>query len=341
LPQWLTRILLELLYFTGVAGFAKWRGLGIILKFERVRTSPSTGFRPLRGREITPQFLNQLLLALRRWNYEIISIDQLRERLLDPPGRPRRFVCLTFDIGYRDFLERAWPILKRHGVPVTLYLPASFPDHLGELWWLALREVIAKQERIGFVIDGVDSREDCGTLREKQLLFDFLYAKLRAMTPANRSAAIRDLCARYGVDLDAVSAAATLSWTDIAKIADDPLLTIGSATASYATLSSLDRQASEREIKMGRAVVEAAIGRRAPHLAFPFGTSDTFAGRELITAFENGFLTAVTTEPAIVEAKHREHLLALPRLSWDGRCSMRAMRVVLAGLMLNGAARRD
>lgn len=340
MPRWLTRLLVEFLYFTGGTRFALWRGLGVILKFERVRPRQQGGFQPLRARDITPEFLDRLLGALRRWNYDIISIAQVHERLVDPPGRPRRFVCLTFDIGYRDFLDHAWPILKRHQVPVALYLPASFPDHLGEVWWLALQEVIARQDRIGFVIGGIDHREHCRTVREKELLFDYLYKALRAMKPAERSHAIQDLCRRYGVDLEAVSSQAILNWRDLAAILDDPLLTIGSATASYATLACLDRQLAERELKMGRAVVEAAIGRKAPHLAYPFGTSDTFTSREQVTAFEIGCLTAVTTEPGTIEAKHRDRLLALPRISWDGRLSLRAMRVMLAGLMPD-AARRD
>ena len=34
----------------------------------------------------------------------------------------RKFVCFTFDDGYRDNLEHAYPILKRHGVPFALYM---------------------------------------------------------------------------------------------------------------------------------------------------------------------------------------------------------------------------
>ena len=39
----------------------------------------------------------------------------------------RRFVCLTFDDGYRDNLEYAYPILKKYEVPFALYVPTSFP----------------------------------------------------------------------------------------------------------------------------------------------------------------------------------------------------------------------
>ena len=36
-------------------------------------------------------------------------------------GLPSRAVLITFDDAYSDFKEHAWPILKHHGLPVTLF----------------------------------------------------------------------------------------------------------------------------------------------------------------------------------------------------------------------------
>ncbi|MEA2912205.1 MAG: hypothetical protein QOJ15_4286, partial [Bradyrhizobium sp.] len=38
---------------------------------------------------------------------------------------PRRFVCLTFDGGYKDVMTSAYPVLSRHGVPFTVYVPTA------------------------------------------------------------------------------------------------------------------------------------------------------------------------------------------------------------------------
>ncbi len=66
---------------------------------------------------------------------------------------PRRFVCLTFDGGYKDLMTSAYPVLSRHGVPFTVYVPTAFPDGLGEAWWLALEAVIARENRLSLVMD--------------------------------------------------------------------------------------------------------------------------------------------------------------------------------------------
>jgi peptidoglycan/xylan/chitin deacetylase (PgdA/CDA1 family) len=336
---------LELLYFTGCVRLAELfgRSRGAILRFQRVRPPRSDRFQPLRSAEITPAFLDRLLRRLRRWRYDIVSIDQLHERLQDARSlrRRRRFVCLTFDIGYKDFLEHAWPIVRGYDVPVTLYIPTNFPDRVGELWWLALEQVVLRHDRIGFTADGIDHRIGCRSTAEKTEAFDFVYDTLRAMAPAECSTTIRDLCRRYGVDLDDVSSAAAMSWQEIATIAADPLATIGSATVSYPVLSRLDRQSSERELRMGQAVVEAALGRRAPHLAYPHGDRDALGRREILLAGDLGFATAVTTEPGVIGAAEAANLLSLPRISWDGRrSSLRVLRAAIAGLGLKRVSRQ-
>jgi peptidoglycan/xylan/chitin deacetylase (PgdA/CDA1 family) len=338
----LTGLGLEFLYFTGCARFAEWwrAGEGVILKFERVRPQRSGQFQPLESREITPERFERLVRALRRWRYDFIAIGDLAERLQRPGARPRRFVCLTFDIGYRDFLEHAWPILKRHNVPVTIYVPANFADGLGELWWLALEDIVARNDRLGLFIAGREHRIECRRVEDKRDAFAFLSETLGAMAPTERSSIVRDLCGRYGGDLSALSAQAVMTWPEIARLAADPLVTVGSASLTYPMLSRLDMPQSERELRMGRTVAEGAVGRPVLHLAYPHGTRETFGRREMTLAAELGFATAVTAEPGMIKAGDVE-MLALPRIAWDSRRkSLRAWRALLAGFTIPEASAR-
>ena len=329
------RIGLELGYFTGIARLLGRRtgGLGIILRFERVRPRVAGAFQPLRAHEITPDFLERTLRALKRWKFDVVSIGEVVERLREPAAHRRRFVCLTFDGGYRDFLTHAYPVLARHKAPFTLYIPASFPDGLGELWWLGLEQVVARNERLGLVIEGVEQRFDCGTAAEKREVYEVLYDWLRSLPQAERSVAIRDMCGRYRVDLTALSQEAVMTWPDLSGLAEDPLATIGSATLNYPVLSRTLNDVAERELKMGRAVVEAAIGRKAPHVAYPYGDNRAFGRRHMLIASQLDFTSAVTAEPGVITATGQTGIMAMPRISWDGRRrSLRAMRVILSGI---------
>jgi hypothetical protein len=145
----LQRARMELAYFSGYARLKQRQtgGAGVILRFERVRPRRSQRFQPHRAGEITPQFLDRTIRALKRWKFDLVTIDEVCRRAVTLP-KPRPFVCLTFDGGYKDVITAAYPVLARHGVPFTVYLPTAFPDRLGEMWWLALEEMIARESRI-------------------------------------------------------------------------------------------------------------------------------------------------------------------------------------------------
>lgn len=328
----LTGLRLELAWFTGRHWLSgRSGGAGVVLRFERVRPRRAGRFQPLRSQEITPKFLDRTIRALQRWKFDIVSMDEVCHRAVTSP-MPRRFVALTFDGGTKDLIVSAYPVLARHGVPFTVYLPTAFPDRLGEAWWLALEEIIARESRISLVMDRTERHFDIAGNAEKYQLYEYLWGWMRTLSPPDLSAAIKDLCKRYSVDLATLSREASMDWDDLARLAADPLVTIGSATVNYPVLSNLKDVDAEREMTMGRAVAQAAFHRDIRHFAYPFGDRAAFARKHVQMAEEAGFASAASALAGVVQAEGRTNLHALPRLSWDGRQrSLRVMHVLLSG----------
>jgi peptidoglycan/xylan/chitin deacetylase (PgdA/CDA1 family) len=332
--NFLTGLKLELAYFSGVPWLRGRRagGAGVVLRFERVRPRRSARFQPLKSHEITPKFLDRTIRALKRWKYDIVSMDEVCQRAVTLASR-RRFVGLTFDGGYKDLMTSAYPVLSRHGVPFTVYLATAFPDGLGEAWRLALEAVIARENRLSLVMDRKEQRFDIGHASEKYQVYEFLEGWMRSLSPADLSTAIKDLCTRYSVDLAALSREASMSWDDLSKLAADPLVTFGSATVNYPILSNLKDADALREMTMGRAVAQAAFHRDVRHFAYPFGDRTAFRRHHVAMADQAGFASAASAISGIVEAEGRTNLHALPRISWDGRRgSLRVMCVILSGM---------
>ena len=332
--RFLTNLKLELAYFSGVPLLVGRRagGAGVIMRFERVRPRRDARFQPLKSREITPGFLDRAIRALKRWNFDIVSMDEVCQRSVTLAS-PRRFACLTFDGGYKDLMASAYPVLSQHGVPFAVYVPTAFPDGLGEAWWLALEEVIARETRLSLVMDRKERHFDIASVSEKYQLYDFLSGWMRTLAPPDLSFAIKDLCRRYSVDLVALSREASLDWNDLGELAADPLVTIGSATVNYPVLSNLKDAAALREMTMGRAVAHAALHCDVRHFAYPFGDRASWRRPHAAMAEEAGFASAASAIPGVVQTEGRTNLHALPRISWDGRQrSLRAMRVILSGV---------
>jgi len=93
-----------------------------------------------------------------------------------------------------------------------------------------------------------------------------------------------------------------------------------------------DDRAVRAEMEMSRAVLEAALGRRPDHLAYPVGDATSAGPREFRIAAELGFKTAVTTRPGVLFKAHRDHLMALPRISVNGEFQrQRYLKVLMSG----------
>jgi peptidoglycan/xylan/chitin deacetylase (PgdA/CDA1 family) len=326
---------LETLYFSGMHHWLRplVGGRGAILTLHHVRPARPDAFQPNRPLEVSPEFLEKLLRRVARGRVDVVTLDEMHRRFIEDDFR-RRCVCLTFDDGYKDFLRWAYPLLRKYKLPFAMYIATSFPDRLGELWWLALEAVIAQNSRIGMVINGKDQYFECATVREKRELHDAVYGYLRSME--NEEAlrgAVRDLCATYSIDIVSFCRDMCMDWQEIVDLSADPLCTIGAHTVNHMMLRKVPSDATVRaEMQMSRAVLEAALGKRPEHLAYPIGDPMSAGPREFRIAAELGFKTAVTTRPGVLFKAHRDHLTALPRIPVSGELQQqRYLKVLMSG----------
>ncbi len=106
--------------------------LGRILMLHRVVEQRSEGEN--RELEITPNFLKQTIDDYRNQNYRFVSIDEACD-IITKGKTKQHFLCLTFDDGYQDNYDIAYPILKELGVPFTIYVTTGFIDNRVPMWW--------------------------------------------------------------------------------------------------------------------------------------------------------------------------------------------------------------
>jgi peptidoglycan/xylan/chitin deacetylase (PgdA/CDA1 family) len=325
---------LETLYFSGANLIMRpfVAGVGAILTLHHVRPQRPEAFQPNRLLEVTPAFLEQVVRYLRRRRLDLVSLDEMHRRLVEGDFG-RRFVCITIDDGYRDTLQWAYPILKRYDVPFAVYIPTSFPDRLGELWWLAIEAVVARNSRITLFLDGREQGFECATVADKRDLFEQLYGYVRSLpTEEQLRSFVRDLSARYHVDVAAFCNELCMTWQELSQLAVDPLVTIGAHTVNHVMLAKVPERAARSEMEMSRSVIEASLGTRPGHLSYPVGDKTSAGQREFRIASELGFKTAVTTRPGVLFPAHRAHLTALPRISLNGEYQqLRYVRVLLSG----------
>ncbi|MDF0583034.1 polysaccharide deacetylase family protein [Bradyrhizobium yuanmingense] len=293
-------------------------GVGAIFMLHHVRPAREAAFQPNRHLEVTPDFLRATLCHLRTRDIDIVSMDELHERLVQ--GRfDRRFAAFTLDDGYRDNLDYALPVLREFDAPLAVYVASDFADGTGRLWWTALETVIAKAEQIDIQIGNSALRLDASSVAAKQTAFDRLHDWLRAL-PSEQDLAreIGALCRTYGVDMEALCRGLCLSWDELKTFAADPLVTIGAHSVSHCNLAKQTEDIAAQEMAASRARIEQVLERPVLHLAYPYGDRDAAGAREFALAASAGFKTAVTTRPGMLFAENADHMTALPRVSLNG-----------------------
>jgi peptidoglycan/xylan/chitin deacetylase (PgdA/CDA1 family) len=73
---------------------------------------------------------------LARFNYKVISLQEALDGLFgNRPLSVSHCVALTFDDGYQNFRDHAFPVLQRHGFPATVFLAVGLLN--GNARWLA------------------------------------------------------------------------------------------------------------------------------------------------------------------------------------------------------------
>jgi peptidoglycan/xylan/chitin deacetylase (PgdA/CDA1 family) len=320
-------------------------GVGAILTFHHVRPRRADRFQPNRHLEITPEFLDVVLTGIHASGDEIVSLDEARRRLSEGDFS-RRFFVLTFDDGYRDARDFAYPVLKRHAAPFTTFVTSSFADGTGDLWWIALERAVAASARIDVTIAARRYRFAPTSDAARQKAFDKLYWALRALPDEGEMRSIiHRLAQAANVCVESICREFCMDWQEIAELAADPMATVGSHSESHLILAKVAAERARADIAAGVARMEAALGIRPQHFCYPVGDRSSAVRRDFDIAEELGFRTALTTRRGALYPEHRDHLRALPRLSINGNFQrLRYTAALLSGVptaIANRFARLD
>ena len=106
-----------------------WRGV-LVLGYHRIGVPAPGAYDTALWSATQDEFDRQLSFVKR--SAEVVSGDDLPAALA---ARRGRHVALTFDDGYRDNHELAYPVLRAHGLPAVFFLATGFLDRPRLGWW--------------------------------------------------------------------------------------------------------------------------------------------------------------------------------------------------------------
>lgn len=307
-------------------------GIGVILMLHRVTDDPPGALGVNRHLAITPGFLDSLIGDMARAGYEFVTMDEAVARIRVGGGR-REFAVITADDGFRDNLTEALPVLEKHRAPFMVYIAPGLIDGTADLWWEVLEQAVLACDAVPLRTRDGSEVLDCSSFEAKRAAWTRLHDHLgRDVPEEGRYEALRLIAGQAGVDPAALRANMLMDWDEVRLLASHPLCTIGAHTVDHFMLKRLSREKALGEMADAATTIEARTGKRARHMAYPYGYPAAVGPREVELAAEAGFVSAVTTRHGVIRAGHAAHLLALPRISVNGRYqSLGHVRTMLSG----------
>ncbi|MFH0910754.1 MAG: polysaccharide deacetylase family protein [Planctomycetota bacterium] len=297
LKQWIRYLLAAILYRTGLAalGYA-WRcrrrgAAPLILIYHRVLPEGDPSRALSSEEDVLPpeefeRHLEFLKNAFRPLSWE--AFQECRDR---QEGFPARSCLVTFDDGWRDNYDHAFPLLIRAGVPATMFLSTGLVNTkrlywTSKLWALLNRPETDLAELLGGETPLAKAVASEARIEDRPHTIFRAFHALALPERDRRVRRIEDLFARRMAALG--DERQYLAW-DEARAMQAGGVAFGSHAHTHEPLILASEAEQLLEMKKSREILEKELGRRIEAVAFPHLLFDE---RTLRAAPAAGFHTA-------------------------------------------------
>lgn len=274
----------------------------LIIMYHRIL--PSSDIRAKQeepGMLVTPETFKSHLITLSEY-FEFVSLADWIERKNNGLDLPDKACAITFDDGWKDNYEFAFPILKEQKVPATIYLVSDMMNTDKVFWPERLTYTLAlianehahlwshpclawlKEKKCGYQFNQIPPTKDQASeiiQNAKDLTDDEIQRRLDSI--------YKELELTENHESDA----ALLNWKQAKEMMDSGIFEIGSHTCNHIRLNKhIDKETLKKEIINSKQTLESKLGVDVKTFCYPNGDYTDQA----IDVVKNEYIAAVTTE---------------------------------------------
>ena len=272
-------------------------------------------------------------LSIKKRDYEFVSLDTLYNYLISGT-LSKKVLVITFDDGYVDNYDLAYPILKKYQIPFAIYVTTGILNNTAILWWYLLEDLVRDNEEIKFRWNKKSHIYYCSNNRQKEEV----YSQIQNFIHKNfYIESIEELfCELFKLpshEFYSHTIPNGMTWEQVIELSKDPLVTIGAHTENHFPLAKLSRRDAMIEIEKSKTELEHRLEQPVEHFAYPYGKFIHANYRDYEIVKKLGFKTATTTEIGNLFLHNSSSLNSLPRININSVSDNDVLDLQTSGLL--------
>jgi peptidoglycan/xylan/chitin deacetylase (PgdA/CDA1 family) len=240
--------------------------------YHRIGDCKLTPFDPNLYSCTASQFKKQLQFIKK--HFKVITFDE--SILLADNKLPfdKRYALITFDDGYVDNYEEAYPVLKEEEISAVFFIPTDYVDSNIIPWWDEIAWMLKNTSKKAFSFADKDTVYLNSSILDKVIRNFLTEIKLDSRSMDEKMLELKTkLDCEYIVDPK--DASLFVSWDQIKEMKSGGM-TIGSHTCSHRILTHIDKDDQLLELAQSKLFLEQHLGCDIDSVAYPVGQSNTF-----------------------------------------------------------------
>ena len=248
----------------------RWQGL-VVLNYHRIGDPTQTALDPGVFSATQEQFEAQLRLL--KADCDVIRVTDIADVLRS--GSKRRSVILTFDDGYLDNYELAFPVLKQVGLPAVIFLATGFLDERFVAWWDEIAWIVKRTTKPSLIFPlswGIGIQWPLETDKDRATVIHCLLGVAKSLTPRELRQFLDELAEVAGTGRAPRNAetAPWMSW-DMVREMHRSGIDFGGHTVTHPVLSKCTLDQQREEIQQSKTRIEAELGIPISAFSYPIG----------------------------------------------------------------------
>jgi len=220
-----------------------------------------------------PEVLDQFIAWLKE-SFEVLPLEDCLKLKTSGRKTKKRVCAITFDDGWRDNFEFAYPILKKHGIAGTIFLATGFIGTQRRFWqdrlWQTISAVNAAHDEDSVAEKLWKSIPWCPRLTAGDLRFSHLKALLMRQSSRDAEQFVTQL-EELGGATGSGDERAFLNWNELRQMQTNGI-SFGSHTVNHVLLTCAAPATSQQEIEGSRNQLREQLGQDIAYFSYPWGS---------------------------------------------------------------------